>query len=157
MRNYLPAVAVLALIAATAAVPASALATPWSLKAATNATTLVFGAPGVDRDAFRLNCRGGTMTISTWATSPPRGVTEAVFPTRLSVFFERTELVFTATGRVAGPGNTTRIDAQIIDPTGFLASLGQVNRLTTIIFAGRRMATVPLPEQTAAFGKACSV
>ena len=95
------------------------------------------------------------MSISTWAGSPPRGVTEGSFPTRLSVFFGNRELAFAATGRVTGPGGTSRIDARIVDPAAFLNSLDQVQRLTTVIFAGRRMAPTPAASQTADFRKAC--
>lgn len=151
MRNYLPAFAFLSLTALSAPADAS----PWSFEATPNASALVFGIPATDRDAFRFDCSGGKMTISTWAGSPPRGLTEGTFPTRLSVFFGRTELVFTATGRVTGPGGATRIDARITDPAGFLNSLGKISRLTTVIFAGRRMAATPSPNQTAEFRKAC--
>lgn len=153
MRNQL---VVLSILAASAA-PVAANAAGWNLERETNATALAIGTPATDRDAFRIECSGSTMTLSTWAGSPPRGVTEGTFPTQLSVFFGRTELVITAAGRVTGPGGTTRIDARLADPASFLTSLGQVNRLTTVIFAGRRMAATPSSAQIADFRKACGV
>jgi hypothetical protein len=152
MRKSLP---VLVLLAA-AAVPVAAQTAGWTLEPGTNAAAaLVIGAPGTDRDAFRLDCSGGMMTISTWASGPPRGRTEGSFPTELSVLFGRRELVFAATGRVTGPAGTTRIDARIADPGAFLTSLDQVSRLTTVIYAGRRMAATPAAAQTADFRKTC--
>ena len=145
---------VVALLAA-AAMPVAANATGWSLERGTNTGALVFGTPVTDRDAFRLDCSGGKMSISTWAGSPPRGVTEGSFPTRLSVFFGKRELAFAATGRVTGPGGTSRVDARIVDPAAFVNSLDQVQRLTTVIFAGRRMAPTPAAPQSADFRKAC--
>jgi hypothetical protein len=138
-----------------AAVPVAAQASGWTLQPGKNTAGLAFGTPVTDRDAFRLDCSGGMMSISTWAGSPPRGVTEGSFPTRLSVFFGNRELVFSATGRVTGPGSASRIDARIVDPGAFLTSLDQVSRLTTVIYAGRRMAASPTAEQTAGFRKAC--
>ena len=152
MRFHLPA---LALLVASAA-PVAAQPAGWTLQPGQNTTALVFGTPVTDRDAFRLDCTGGLMSISTWAGSPPRGVTEGNFPTRLSVFFNRTELVFAATGRVTGLGGASRIDARIVDPAAFLDSLDRVSRLTTVIYAGRRMAPAPSPGQTADFRKACA-
>jgi hypothetical protein len=142
-------------LAIAAALPGAAHAAGWTLQPGENAAGLAFGTPMTDRDAFRLDCSGGMMSISTWAGSPPRGVTEGSFPTRLSVFFGNRELVFAATGRVTGPGGASRVDARIVDPAAFLTSLGQVNRLTTVIYAGRRMAATPTAEQTAGFRKAC--
>jgi hypothetical protein len=134
------------ILIAAAAVPVAAEAAGWTLEPGTNAAALVFGVPATDRDAFRLDCSAGMMTLSTWANGPPRGRTEGSFPTEISVFFGRRELVFAATGRVTGPATTTRIDARIAD---------QVSRLTTVIYAGRRMAVTPAADQTAAFRKAC--
>lgn len=143
------------ILVAAAAVPVAAEAAGWTLEPGTNAAALVFGVPATDRDAFRLDCSGGMITLSTWANGPPRGRTEGSFPTEISVFFGRRELVFAATGRVTGPGGTSRIDARIADPGAFLTSLDQVSRLTTVIYAGRRMAVTPAAGQTAAFRKAC--
>lgn len=152
MRILHPALILLA----AAASPVAAQTVGWTLEPGGNAAAaLVFGVPATDRDAFRLDCSGGMMTISTWANSPPRGRTEGSFPTELSVFFGRRELVFAATGQVTGPGGTTRIDARIADPGAFLTSLDQVSRLTTVIYAGRRMAVTPAATQTADFRKAC--
>jgi hypothetical protein len=142
-------------LVAIAAAPAAAEASTWTFEPGRNIAALVFGVPVTDRDAFRLDCSGGKMSISTWTGSPPRGVTEGSFPTSLSVFFGNRELTFAATGRVTGPGRATRIDARIVDPAAFLTSLDQVNRLTTTIFAGRRMAPTPSAQQTAEFRKAC--
>jgi hypothetical protein len=148
----------LALVAVAAfALPGAAHAAGWTLEPGNKAAALVFGTPVTDRDAFRLDCSGGMMSISTWAGSPPRGVTEGSFPTRLSVFFGNRELVFSATGRVTGPGGASRVDARIVDPAAFLSSLDQVSRLTTVIYAGRRMAATPTAEQTAGFRKACGL
>jgi hypothetical protein len=146
---------VLALLA-VAAVPVAARASDWTHETGNNAAALVFGVPITDRDAFRLDCSAGKMSISTWAGSPPRGITEGRFSTRLSVFFGNRELAFAATGRVTGPDGATRVDARIVDPASFLNSLDQVRRLTTVIFAGRRMAPTPPAALTADFRKACS-
>ncbi|KAB7648433.1 hypothetical protein [Polymorphobacter fuscus] len=135
--------------------PASAVAAGWTLEPGANAAALVFGTPGGDRDAFRFDCSGGMLSLSTWAGSPPRGVSSGTFPTELSVFLGRTEQAFAATGRVTGPGGTSRIDARIVDPAAFLTALDRVPRLTTVIFAGRRMAPVPGAARTADFRKAC--
>ena len=138
-------------------VPAPASATGWTLEPGQNSTALVFGTPAVDRDAFRIDCGSGMLTLSTWARSPPRGVAEGTFPTTLSVFFGNRERVYTASGRVTGPGTTTRVDARIADPAAFLTSLDGVQRLTTVIFAGRRMAPIPAAAQTADLRKACGL
>ena len=152
-----PAVALLATLALPAA--AHAAAAGWTFGTGTNEAALVFGTPGTDRDAFRLDCSGGKMTISTWAPSPPRNVTQGSFPTQISVFFGRRELIFAATGSVAdsgeGAGRLTRIDARLPEPASFLTSLDGVSRLTTVIYAGRRMAVTPTPAQTSDFRKAC--
>lgn len=150
-----PALALFAALALPAA--ASAAAPGWTLEPGEKAVAaLVIGTPGTDRDAFRLDCSAGMMTISTWAPSPPRNVTEGSFPTQISVFFGRREFIFTGTGRVTGgAGGTTRIDARIAEPATFLTSLDGVSRLTTVIYAGRRMAVTPTPTQTADFRKAC--
>jgi hypothetical protein len=141
---------------AAAAMPVATHAAGWAFEPGKDTAALVFGTPVSDRDAFRLDCSSGMMSISTWAGSPPRGVTEGSFPTRLSVMFGNRELVFAATGRVTGPGGASRIDARIVDPAAFLTSLDGVSRLTTVIYAGRRMAATPSVEQTAGFRKACS-
>lgn len=141
---------------AAAAAPVAAQTAAWTFAPGDNKTAaLVFGTPATDRDAFRLDCSDGKMSLSTWAGGPPRGVSEGSFPTQISVFFGRRELIFAATGRVTGPGGTSRIDARIADPAAFLASLDQVSRLTTVIYAGRRMAITPATTQTADFRKAC--
>lgn len=142
-------------LAITAAIPAAAQPAGWRFEPGRGTAALVFGTPVTDRDAFRLDCTDGKMSISTWAASTPRGVSEGSFPTNLSVFFGSRELVFAATGRVTGPDRTTRIDARVPDPGAFLASLGQVQRLTTVIFAGRRMAVAPSAQQRADFRQAC--
>jgi hypothetical protein len=158
MRIPHPAIALLAALALPAA--ASAAAAPgWTFGAGAGEAALVFGTPGTDRDAFRLDCSGGKMTISTWAPSPPRNVTQGSFPTQISVFFGKRELIFAATGSVAasgdGAGRLTRVDARIPEPGAFLTSLDGVSRLTTVIYAGRRMAVTPSAAQTAEFRKAC--
>lgn len=147
--------ALLALVLLAAATPVAANAAGWRLEPGKNSAALVFGTPVTDRDAFRLDCSNGMMSISTWTGAPPRGVTETSFPTSISVFFGNRELVFAASGSVTGPGGASRIDARIVDPAAFLTSLGQVNRLTTVIYAGRRMAPAPAASQTADFRKAC--
>lgn len=133
----------------------AAHAAGWTHRVGERSSALIFGTSITDRDAFRLECRDGGMTLSTWAGSPPRGVTEGSFPTRLSVFFGNRELAFAATGSVTGPNGASRVDARIVDPAAFLTSLDQVSRLTTVIYAGRRMAAAPTAEQTAGFRKAC--
>jgi hypothetical protein len=144
------------ILLATAATPvAAAAAAAWTIEPGTGTSALVFGVPVTDRDAFRLDCSGGQMTLSTWTGSPPRGVSQGSFPTQISVFFGRRELIFAATGSVTGPGGATRIDARIPDPRAFLTSLDQVSRLTTVIYAGRRMAPTPAAPQTADFRTAC--
>jgi hypothetical protein len=158
MRTTLSAFAFLAAaLSASLALPAAAEAAGWALETGTapGTATLGYGTPITDRDAFRLDCAGGKLVLSTWAASPPRGITEGNFATRLSVFFGNRELVFDANGRVTGPGGGTRIDAKIPDPRAFVASLDTVRRLTTVIFAGRRMTVAPKPSLTAAFRKAC--
>jgi hypothetical protein len=152
MRIRLPAFALLV----AAATPVAAQPAGWRFEPGRGSAALVFGTPVTDRDAFRLDCSDGKMSISTWAASTPRGVSEGSFPTNLSVFFGNRELVFAATGRVTGPDRTTRIDARVAEPGAFLTSLGQVQRLTTVIFAGRRMAPVPAAAQVADFRKSCS-
>lgn len=143
-------------VLAVAAAPAAAQSPGWTLGAGENKTAaLVFGTPGTDRDAFRLDCSAGMMSLSTWAGGPPRNIAEGSFPTQISVMFGKRELIFAATGQVAGPGGLTRIDARIPEPGAFLTSLDGVSRLTTIIYAGRRMAVTPTPAQTAEFRKSC--
>lgn len=156
MRNILPALALPALaIFAMAAVPAPAVAAGWTLEPGKNAAALVFGTPVTDRDAFRFDCSGDKMSLSTWAGNPPRGVSTGSFPTQLSVFLGTTERVFAATGQVTGPGGASRVDARIVDPAGFLSALDRVPRLTTVIYAGRRMAPAPGAALTGDFRKAC--
>jgi hypothetical protein len=151
MRTSLPALALFAALT----LPTAAKAADWTLETGTGTATLGYGTPITDRNAFRLDCAGGKLVLSTWAASPPRGITEGNFATSLSVFFGNRELVFDANGRVTGPDGGTRVDAKIPDPKAFVASLDTVRRLTTVIFAGRRMAIAPKPSQTAAFRKAC--
>jgi hypothetical protein len=158
MRINHTVIALLAALALPAA--ASAAAAGWTLAPGDKGVAaLVFGTPGADRDAFRLDCSAGMMTISTWAPSPPRNVTQGTFPTQISVFFGKRELIFAATGSVAasgdGAGRLTRVDARIPEPGPFLTSLDGVSRLTTVIYAGRRMAVTPTAAQTADFRKAC--
>jgi hypothetical protein len=141
---------------AAAASPLAAQSAGWTLGTGDDkSAALVIGTPGTDRDAFRLDCSAGMMTLSTWAGGPPRGISEGSFPTQISVLFGRRELIFAATGRVTGPGSTTRLDARIAEPGAFLTSLDGVSRLTTVISAGRRMALTPTPAQTAEFRTAC--
>jgi hypothetical protein len=145
----------LAIIAAAIALPAAAATPGWTFGAGDRNAALVLGTPGTDRDAFQLYCADNMLTLSTWAGSPPRNVSEGTFPTQISVFFGGRELIFAATGSVTVPKGLTRIDARIPDPGAFLTSLDGVSRLTTVIYAGRRMAVPPTPAQTADFRKAC--
>jgi hypothetical protein len=141
---------------ALSASPAAAAAPGWMLGTAdSGGSALVFGTPGQDRDAFQLYCNAGKLTLTTWTGGPPRGVSDPAFPTTLNVFFGRREILYPASGQVTGPGNLTRIDAPIPDAAAFLTSLDGVSRLTTVIYAGRRMAVTPTPAQTADFRKAC--
>jgi hypothetical protein len=149
MRALVPALTLFAALAAPAA------AAEWTLGADNGKAALVFGTPGTDRDAFQLFCSDGGLTLSTWAGRPPRDMTPGTFPTQLSVFFGGRQLFYDATGSFADPAGPTRIDARIPDPKGFLASLDGVSRLTTVIYAGRRMAVTPTAAQTADFRKAC--
>lgn len=138
------------------AAPAAAASPAWVLGSAdSGGSALVFGTPGEDRDAFQLYCSNGALTLTTWTGGPPRNVTDKSFPTSLSVFFGRREILYPAAGSVTGPGTLTRIDAPIPDPGPFLTSLDGVSRLTTVIYAGRRMAVTPTPAQTVEFRKAC--
>jgi hypothetical protein len=156
MRLTLPAAALFAALFAANAPPAAAADSGWTFAPRDKGVAvLAIGTPATDRDAFRLDCSAGMMTISTWAPSPPRGIAEGSFPTQISVMFGKRELVFAATGSVTGPERTTRVDARIADPAAFLTSLDGVSRLTTVIYAGRRMAVTPTPEQTADFRNAC--
>lgn len=141
---------------ALAASPVAAAAPGWMLGTAdSGGSALVFGTPGQDRDAFQLYCNAGRLTLTTWTGGPPRGVSDPAFPTRLSVFFGSREILYPASGQVTGPGTLTRIDAPIPDPGPFLTSLDGVSRLTTVIYAGRRMAVTPGPALTSEFRKAC--
>jgi hypothetical protein len=141
---------------ALSALPAAAAAPAWVLGSSEGGgSALVFGTPGQDRDAFQLYCTGGKLTLTTWTGGPPRNVTDKSFPTTLNVFFGRREILYPAIGQVTGPGTLTRIDAPIPDAGPFLTSLDGVSRLTTVIYAGRRMAVTPTPAQTAEFRKAC--
>ncbi len=123
------------------AVP-SAAAAGWQIEAADTTTALVIGKPET-ANAFRLDCAGGQMSLSTWTSRPPRNITEGAFSTWLSVFQGKREILLDGTGRVL-PAGGTRIDAQVGNRQSFLQRMGRNSRLVVITFAGR--ATAPAPE-----------
>lgn len=135
------------------AAPAAAQA-GWTVETTPAAAALVFGEPRT-ANAFRMDCSGGKMSLSTWTRRLPRNITEGEFPSRLSVFQGNRELVLGGTGRVLPEGGT-RVDALVADREAFLRGVGQNRLLTVVTFAGRAKAPAPTAEQLEAFGKACA-
>jgi hypothetical protein len=145
----------LALAATTLALAApAAAATAWTLDVQPTTAALVIGEPRTP-NAFRMDCSGGKMSLSTWTRRLPRNITEGEFPSRLSVFQGNTELVLGGTGRVLPEGGT-RVDALVADRDAFLRGVGQNRLLTVVTFAGRAKATAPTAEQLEAFRQACA-
>ncbi len=143
-----------ALAATTLSLGAPATASGWTLDVQPTTAALVLGEPRT-ANAFRMDCSGGKMSLSTWTQRLPRNITEGDFPTRLSVFQGNTELVLGGTGRVLPEGGT-RVDALVADRDAFLRGVGQNRLLTVVTFAGRAKATAPTAEQLEAFQKACA-
>jgi hypothetical protein len=151
MTRTLPALALasaLALLAAPAAAQSG-----WTVNTGDSATAIVFGKPETP-NAFRLDCSSGKMSLSTWTSRRPRNVTEGEFPTRLSVFQGKTEIVLGGTGRVL-PAGGTRIDALVANRESFLLGMGRNSRLVVVSFAGRATAPAPDAALLGEFTKAC--
>lgn len=126
----------------------------WTLDVQPTAAALVHGQPQTP-NAFRIDCSGGRMSLSTWTSRLPRNVTEGEFPSSLSVFQGRTELVLGGTGRVLPTGGT-RVDARVADQPAFTSGIGRNSRFVVVTFAGRATAPAPTAAQLADFGKACA-
>lgn len=147
-------------LAPAALIPALLLATPlaaqagWAFEQAPSSAALTFGKPATP-NAFRMDCSGNKMSLSTWTLRLPRNITEGEFPSRLSVFQGRTELVLGGTGRVLPEGGT-RVDALVADRDAFLRGVGQNPLLTVVTFAGRAKAPAPTAAQLETFQKACA-
>jgi hypothetical protein len=131
----------IALLAVPVAAPVAAQ-TGWTVDTRETTTAMVFGKPETP-NAFRLDCSGGKMSLSTWTSRLPRNVTEGEFPTRLSVFQGNREIVLGGTGRVL-PAGGTRVDALVANRQSLLEGMGRNSRLVVVSFAGR--ATAPAPE-----------
>jgi hypothetical protein len=114
---------------------------------------MVFGKPDT-AGAFRLDCSGGKMSLSTWTSRLPRNVTEGAFPTSLSVFQGNREIVLGGTGRVL-PAGGTRLDALVAARDSFLQGMGRNSRFVVVTFAGRSTAPAPEAATLAAFSEAC--
>jgi hypothetical protein len=145
--------ALAALAALSLAAPAAADAA-WTLDVQPTTAALVFGEPRT-ANAFRMDCSGGKMSLSTWTSRLPRNISEGEFPSRLSVFQGNRELVLGGTGRVLPEGGT-RVDALVADRDAFLTGVGQNRLLTVVTFAGRAKAPAPAAEQLDSFRKACA-
>lgn len=137
-----------------AGVSAQAETGGWTLHVQPAAAALVHGAPET-ANAFRIDCSGGKMSLSTWTSRRPRNVSEGEFPSSLSVFQGRTELVPGGTGQVL-PAGGTRLNALVADQPGFLRGIGQNSRFVVATFAGRAMAAAPTAQQLTDFGAACA-
>ena len=126
----------------------------WTLEVQPATAALVRGKPQT-ANAFRIDCGAAKMSLSTWTSRLPRNIREGEFPSSLSVFQGRTELVLGGTGRVLPTGGT-RVDALVADQAGFLRGIGQNSRFVVVTFAGRATAAAPTAQQLADFGKACA-
>lgn len=151
-RSTLAALALPALL--LLATPPAAAQAGWAIEQTNASAGFVFGKPQTP-NAFRLDCSGGKMSLSTWTSRLPRNVTEGEFPSRLSVFQGNRELVLGGTGRVL-PDGGTRVDALVADREAFLTGMGQNRFLTVVTFAGRAKAPAPTAEQIEAFRTACA-
>jgi len=127
--------------------------TGWTVQTAPATTAMVLGKPET-ADAFRLDCSGGKMSLSTWTSRLPRNVTEGEFPTRMSVFQGNREIVLGGTGRVLANGGT-RLDALVANRESFLQGMGRNNRFVVVTFAGRSTAPAPEAATLSEFTEAC--
>lgn len=134
------------------AAPAAAQ-TSWTVQTTPTTAAMVIGKPET-ANAFRLDCSGGKMSLSTWTSRLPRNVTEGEFPTRLSVFQGNREIVLGGNGRVL-PSGGTRLDALVANRQSFLEGMGRNSRLVVVTFAGRNTAAAPEAETLKAFTEAC--
>lgn len=134
------------------AAPAAAQ-TGWTVQTTPTTAAMVFGMPEA-ATAFRLDCSGGKMSLSTWTSRLPRNVTEGEFPTRMSVFQGNREIVLGGNGRVLASGGA-RLDALVADRSAFLSGMGRNSRLVVVTFAGRNTAPAPDAETLTAFTEAC--
>jgi hypothetical protein len=134
------------------AAPAAAQ-TGWTVNSTPTTAAMVIGKPET-ANAFRLDCSGGKMSLSTWTSRLPRNVTEGEFPTRLSVFQGNREIVLGGNGRVL-PSGGTRLDALVANRQSFLEGMGRNSRLVVVTFAGRNTAPAPEAETLKAFSEAC--
>jgi hypothetical protein len=148
------------ILAAVFAAPVLALASAaaaqqgWQIETGgTTAAAMMFGKADT-AGAFRLDCSGGRMRLSTWTSRLPRNVTEGEFPTRLSVFQGKREIVLGGTGSVR-PAGGARLDALVADRAAFLTGMGRNRRFVVVTFAGRSTAPAPDATTLAAFSEAC--
>lgn len=132
---------------------AAATGTDWRIDTNGPAASLVFGEAETAR-AFRFDCNGGTMRLSTWTSRLPRNITEGEFPARLSVFQGKREIVLGGKGRVL-PAGGTHIEARVGNRQSFLERMGQNSRLVVVTFAGRSTAPAPDAELLGQFTEAC--
>jgi hypothetical protein len=156
MRFKPPRLASAILVAAPAAMLLAAPAagqTSWTVQTTPTTTAMVFGKPE-EATAFRLDCSGGKMSLSTWTSRLPRNVTEGEFPTRMSVFQGNREISLGGNGRVLAGGGT-RLDALVANRQSFLEGMGRNSRLVVVTFAGRNTAPAPDAETLKAFSEAC--
>lgn len=147
MRN-LPLLLAPLLIAAPAAAQ-----TGWTVQTTPTTAAMVFGKPET-ANAFRLDCSGGKMSLSTWTSRLPRNITDGEFGTRLSVFQGNREISLGGNGRVL-PAGGTRLDALVANRQSFLEGMGRNSRLVVVTFAGRTTAPAPDAETLKAFSEAC--
>lgn len=134
------------------AIPAAA-GSGWTVGTSAATAEMQFGKPDTAA-TFRLDCSGGTMRLSTWTARLPRNVTEGEFPTRMSVFQGKREILLGGTGRIL-PAGGTRLDALVADRGAFLDGMGRNSRLVVVTFAGRTTAPAPDSDTLKAFSEAC--
>lgn len=119
-------------------------------------TVLNFGADGAADPVFRLSCAADGTRLAVFVPRLPRGTAAdaPAFPTRLRLFFGRTE---TDLGGVATPlGNgSARVEALLPDPAAFFTALERQGRLVAVTHAGRTKAPAPSAEQAEPFRRAC--
>lgn len=131
----------------------AAAQTGWTVQTTPTTAGMVFGKPETPA-AFRLDCSGGKMSLSTWTSRLPRNVTEGEFGTRMSVFQGNREISLGGTGRVLAGGGA-RLDALVANRQSFLEGMGRNSRLVVVTFAGRNTAPAPDAETLKAFSEAC--